>query len=164
MDERERLLREIFGDNSSDERTERPINTRPLFQLREIWPDGVARLKTLLRQAGESQLAETVEGLWVFDRCDCGADYFATVYTQPRPRGGFGPDHRNIVFWNPDTVDLDTGKTVAEQGIYPTTKFTTILDVCDEIIMCIEILHDDESRGRLIAALPDFPKDSEQTP
>jgi hypothetical protein len=160
MDERERLLREIFGEDSLDEHIERPINTRPLFRLTAIWPDVVARLKTLLTQAGESQLAETVEDLWVFDCCDCGADYCATVYTQPRPRGGFGPGHRNIVFWNPNTVDLDTRKTVAEQGIYPTTEFTTILDVVDGNIMRIEILDDHESRSRLIAAFLECRKDT----
>lgn len=154
MDERERLLKEILGDNGSDEPAERPINTRPLFKLRKLWPDVVARLKALLAGAGEIHLAETVGDLWVFDRCDCGAPCCATVYTQPRPTGGFGSGHRNIVFWNPDTVDLDTGKTAAEQGVSPTTKFTTILDVVDGHIMCIEILDDPESRGRLRAAFP----------
>lgn len=114
----------------------------------------MARLKFLLTEAGEFQLGDTVDGLWVFDRCDCGADFCATAYTQPRPIGGYGPGHRNIVFWAPDTVNLDTGKTIAETSTYPTTEFTIILDVVKDEIRCIEILDDDESRRLLIAALP----------
>ncbi len=164
MDPREELLREIFGDNSVVERTRGPINTRPLFPLNEIWPDVSRQLKALLADAGECQLASTVEDLWVYDRCRCGADFCATVYTQPRPTHGYGSGHRNIVFWNAGTVDLDTGKTVAEMSISPTTEFTTILDVVGDEIRCIEILNDTESRHRLIAALPEPAGSQNQCP
>jgi len=158
MDERERLLREIFGKSIDDDIVESPqppVNTQPLFALREIWPDVVDRLRRLLTEAGELELAATVEGLQVFDRCRCGADYCATVYTRPRPSGGFGPTHRNVVFWNPDTIDLDTQVRVGDTDTSPTTEYTTILDVVNNEIACIEILDDKESRRRLLVALPD---------
>ena len=157
MDEREKLLRKIFGEGDVDkvEPPERPINRQPLFPLRQIWPDVVDRLKNLLTESGEIELATTVEGLEVYDRCRCGSDHCATVYTKPRPSGGFGPGHRNIVFWNANTIDLDTRMRVGDTSTAPTTEYTTILDVVQDEIRCIEILYDHESRRRLLAALPD---------
>ena len=157
MDEREKLLREIFREEDVDkvEPPARPINKQPLFPLRQIWPDVVDRLKNLLTESGEIELAATVEGLEVYDRCRCGSDHCATVYTKPRPSGGFGPGHRNVVFWNANTIDLDTRLRVGDTSTAPTTKYTTILDVVDGEIRCIEILYDHESRRRLVAALPD---------
>jgi hypothetical protein len=139
MDERETLLREICGEdaNAFVETRERAINTVPLFPLRQILPDVVERLKHLLMEDGKLELAASVEDLQVYDRCRCGTDYCATVYSQPRPAGGYGPTHRNLVFWNPDT------------------QHTTIIDVVDNGIACIETLDDDDSRDRLTAALPE---------
>ena len=157
MDERETLLRESLGEDGkpSIEPPKPPINTQPLFLLRKIWPNVIALLKSLLTEAGEIELAGTVEGLEVYDRCRCGADYCATVYTKPRPSGSFGPDHRGIVFVNADTTDFDTQLRVADTSTAPTTKYETILDVVNGEIHCIEILEDHESRRRLVAALPD---------
>jgi hypothetical protein len=157
VDEREKLLRQMFGEDPDGfvERPERAINTTPLFSLREIWPDVVERLKTLLTEDGRLELAASVEGLQVYDRCRCGVEYCATVYTKPRPSGGYGPTHRNLVFWNPDTIDLDTSERVGDTSTAPTTEYTTILDVVSNEIACIEILNDADSRRRLIAALPD---------
>lgn len=131
--EAERLLKKIFGDESSDSDASPPrrtINTEQLFPLREIWPDVVAQLRILLTDAGEPELAATVETLEVFDRCRCGADFCGTVYTQP-------------------------GRKIRETCKSPTAPHTTILDVVNDQIMCIETLDDHESRRRLIAALPD---------
>jgi hypothetical protein len=60
-----------------------------------------------------------------------------------------------LVFWNPETIDLDTRQRIGDSGEWRTTTFTTILDVVEEEIAFIEILHDHESRRRLIEALPD---------
>jgi hypothetical protein len=146
-----------FGQNEEDfvDVPEEPINTEPLFPLREIWPNVVDRLKASLIDDGELKLAATVEGLQVYDRCRCGADYCATVYTKPRPRGGWGPTHRGLVFWNSDAIDPDTGVRIGDPCISPTTQYMTILDVVDEEIALIEILDDHESRRRLVIALPD---------
>ncbi len=157
MDEREKLLRQIFGEDGDDvvNRPERPINTKPLFLLRDIWPDVLERLKNLLTEDGKLELAASVEGLQVYDRCRCGADYCATVYTKPKPNGWHGPTHFNIVFWNPDTINLGTRERVGDTCSSPTTQFTTILDIVDGGIACIEILDDHASRSSLVAALPD---------
>jgi hypothetical protein len=158
MDECERLTREIFGGTDPVERPLPTINTQPLVSLRDIWPEVVERLRNLLTESGELDLAASVDSMHVYDRCRCGADHCATVYTRPRPSDRYGPTHRNVVFWDGDTIDLDTGIRVGDTSTAPTTQFTTILDVVDDQIMCIEILDDQESRRRLIEALPGLPE------
>jgi len=157
MDEKEKLLREIFGETVDDAVTvpEPPMNATPLFPLRQIWPEVLANLERLLAESGESKLAASVNSLMVFDRCRCGSDSCSSVYTKPRPTGGWGKPHRNLVFWNPDTIDLDTRQRIGDSGEWRTTEFTTILDVVGEEIAFIEILHDHERRRRLVEALPD---------
>lgn len=161
-EKKRRLLCEIFGrDPDEPEPPERPINTTPLFPLSQIWPDFPSKLKDLLTRKGEHHLASTVDTLWVYDRCRCGADHCATAYTQPKPKRGFGPTHRNVAWWSGDTVNLDTGLTIAQE--HPDAvlaEHLTILDVVtgadgQEQIMEIEVLHDAELRDRLVAALPD---------
>jgi hypothetical protein len=61
-----------------------------------------------------------------------------------------------LVYWNPDTIDLDTGARAGDTSFAPTTTYTTILDIVDGSIACIEILGDQESHRLLIAALPDI--------
>ena len=161
MSEEEKLLRQLFGDEVV-ERPERARNLDPLFPLSQIWPDFGQRLKNMLTQAGENKLAATVNDLEVFDRCRCGSDDCATVYTKPRPLGSYGDAHRNIVFWNADMVNLETGERNGDISDYPTAEFTTILDVVGDAIMCIEILSDLEGRRRLIEALPDSDPSDEQ--
>jgi len=157
MDEKEKLLREIFGETVDDTVTvpKLTINTTPLFPLRQIWPEVLANLERLLAESGESKLAASVNTLMVFDRCRCGADYCSSVYTKPRPSDGWGDPHRNLVFWNPETIDLNTRQRIGDNGEWPTTEFTTIIDVVEEDIAFIEILNDHESRCRLVEALPD---------
>jgi len=153
----EAFLRHILGGSSETDQPDtipRPINTTPLFPLKQIWPEVVERLATLLAQTGEAALAEAVHELDVFDRCRCGADYCATVHTKPCSAEPFGPNHRCVVFWSPDTICVDTGLPASSDG-RPTAPHITILDVVDEEIVCIEILDDAESRSRLVAALPD---------
>jgi hypothetical protein len=156
MNENENPLNESFADTGNDSRDppKREINTMPLFPLRQILPDVVDRLKNLLAEDGELDLAVTVEGLLVYDRCWCGADYCAMVHTQPRPRGRFPLDRRTIVFWNSKTIDETMRLSLGDSSIAPTTEFTTIIEVEDEAIALIEILDDHESRRRLVAALP----------
>lgn len=157
-----RLLCEIFGDEpDASQPPERPINTIPLFRLSQIWPDFGPKLKDLLIRADEHHLASTVDTLCVYDRCRCGADHCATVYTQPEPKRGYRPTHRNVAFWPPSMVNLDTQRTVAEE--FPGAVMTdhlTVLDVVTgedgrEQIMGIEVLYDRDLHDRLVAALPD---------
>ena len=131
----------------------RDIQTAPLMTVKEIWPDTVMSLAGRLRECGEADLANSVEGLQVYDRCRCGAEHCATVYTKPKPTRGFGPTHRNIVFWALETICLDTGLSALECG-WATAEHTTILDVVNGEVACIEILNDSACRARLLAALP----------
>jgi hypothetical protein len=55
-------------------------------------------------------------------------------YTAPPPRGGWGPGHENVFL---DAADGDI-----------------ILDVLHGKIVCVEVLHRDELRERLLAVCP----------
>ena len=86
------LLRKIFGGDEVVEDVPQPINTQPLFLLRQIWPEVIERLRMLLTETAEGSLASTISDLQVFDRCRCGQDDCATVYTKPRSNDR-GRDH-----------------------------------------------------------------------
>lgn len=81
MNENEKRFEENSGETGDDvvEPPKRQTHTVPLFQLRQILPDLVERLKRLLTADGELELAATVDSLHVYDRCHCGADYCAVV-------------------------------------------------------------------------------------
>ena len=49
------------------------------FQLAEEFPALASELSELLNRAGEEELAGTVAGLNVLDRCRCGDDFCATM-------------------------------------------------------------------------------------
>ena len=124
---------------------------QPPFPLRNIWPEVIDRLRNLLTESGELDLAAGVDGLRVYDRCRCAEDECVMVHTQPRSNRACGPTHRTVVFRGGKPMDLDPGKKVRDTS-------TTIVDVVDDVIVCIEILGDRESRKRLIVALPDLPE------
>jgi len=105
--------------------------------LSEVFPELSKELQGLLHGGGEAELAEQVPLLNILDRCRCGDDFCATIYTQPPPVGRYGPNHRTI-----RTIDLD-----AENGMI-------IVDVVSKEIACIEILNRDEIRKKLLEVLP----------
>ena len=104
------------------------------FRLAEEFPELVSELKDLLEREGETELAGSVVALTVVDRCRCGDDFCATMYTVPRPRGAWGEGHRNVA------LDPETG--------------FLILDVQHERIVEIEVLYRDEVRRRLLKLMP----------
>jgi hypothetical protein len=104
------------------------------FSLESHFPELAAELARLLRQSGEKELSETVSGLTVVERCRCGDDFCATMYTVPPPRDSWGRNHRN--------VSLDP-----ERGFL-------ILDVLDQEIVGIEVLYRDEIQDQLLKLLP----------
>jgi hypothetical protein len=104
------------------------------FQLAEEFPKLASELSELLKRGGEEQLAGTVAGLSVVDRCRCGDDFCATMYIAPRPCGAWGKGHRNVA------LDPETG--------------FLILDVLHERIVEIEVLYRDEIRERLLTLMP----------
>jgi hypothetical protein len=102
--------------------------------LVEVLPDLALEIERLLKTQGELDLAAQVIGLRILDRCRCGDDFCSTFYVQPKPEGAYGLKHRNVVL-------------EPERG-------TLILDLVDEKIACVEVLHRDEVRERLHSVFP----------
>ena len=102
--------------------------------LVEALPELANELERLLRLEGEAELAAQVQGLRIVDRCQCGDDFCATFYVQPKPMGSYGPTHRTVALG-------------PEQGML-------ILDVDNAKIACIEVLYRDDIRHRLDTLLP----------
>jgi hypothetical protein len=103
-------------------------------RLIDILPELAHELESLLKTEGESDLAAQVATLQIVGRCHCGDDFCATFYVQPKPKGAYGPGHRNI--------SLDP-----EEGML-------ILDVVDGRIAEVEVLYRDEIREKIHALLP----------
>jgi len=102
--------------------------------LGNVLPDLAAELESLLGSDGELELAAQVHSLAMVDRCRCDSDSCATFYCVPKPKGAWGPNHRNVL--------LDTQKGV------------TVVDVLDEKIVCIEILDRAEITTQVLKLLP----------
>ncbi len=101
--------------------------------LGNVLPELAAELENLLVADGEPELAAQVHSLALVDRCRCDENC-ATFYCVPRPKGGWGPNHRNVL------LDVEEGLTV--------------LDVLDEKIVCVEILDRDEITRQVLKLLP----------
>lgn len=101
--------------------------------LGEMFPSFSEELQLLLTTQGEHDLAAQVARLQIVDRCRCGDDFCASIYTQPKPKGAYGPGHRNV-------------------ALTP-AKGMLILDVVDGAIAQVEILYRDEIRRRLLETL-----------
>lgn len=102
--------------------------------LQDALPDLADELTALLRSQNERDLAEQVPQLQLVDRCRCGDDFCATLYTAPKPRGAYGPNHESLSL-NPSSGLL-------------------ILDLVDGKIVCIEILFRDDLRNRVLQLFP----------
>jgi hypothetical protein len=98
------------------------------------FPELAAELESLLKAEGEKVLADQIGNLRIIERCQCGDDFCATIYTLPKPKGAWGPNHRCI------PLDPKNGMI--------------ILDVVDERLAEIEILYRDEIRSRLNLLIP----------
>ena len=104
------------------------------FNLTKEFPALAVELGELLQRGGEDELATIIDELAVVDRCRCGDDFCATMYTAPRPNGAWGEAHRNVA--------LDP-----ERGYL-------ILDVLNERIVAVEVLYRDEIRRSLLTLMP----------
>jgi hypothetical protein len=100
----------------------------------EILPTLARELERLLIKANEPALSAQVHTLTIVDRCRCGDDFCATLYTEPCPQSSYGPNHRNV-------------ELSPSEGMI-------ILDVVGSRIACIEVLYRDEIRKALHSALP----------
>lgn len=102
--------------------------------LREAIPELAEELTTLLEQEGELDLVAQMPSLPLVDRCRCGDDFCATVYSAPPPRGPWGPGHENV-------------ELTPKEGYL-------ILDLVDRKIVCVEVLYQDEIRKQVLALFP----------
>jgi hypothetical protein len=103
-------------------------------QFTEVLPILAQEIEELLKKQNEPKLATQIASLTIVDRCRCGEDFCASFYVEPKPKGAYGPGHRN--------VDLE-----AESGMI-------ILDVVNDRIMQIEVLHRDEVRQAIQIVIP----------
>jgi hypothetical protein len=76
----EDLLRSLFGDEGPAE-PRPPRNGTPLFQLSRSLPEFAAETRRILVGCDERALADQVDDLRIYDRCRCGSEDCATVYT-----------------------------------------------------------------------------------
>ena len=102
--------------------------------LQESLPDLADELTSLLRKKNERDLLEQVPLLRLVDRCRCGDDFCATLYTAPKPKGAYGPNHESL------SLDPSSGQL--------------ILDLVDRKIVCIEILFREDLRNRVLQLFP----------
>ena len=62
----------------------------------EVFPELADELEQLLVAAKEDELARQIPQLKIVDRCRCGDDDCCTFYTEPPPKGSYGPGHRTM--------------------------------------------------------------------
>jgi len=108
--------------------------TREPKPLVDMFPELTEELQQLLSEQGESELAGQVPRLTVIERCHCGDDFCGTFYVLPKPKGAYGPDHRNV------TLEPKEGML--------------ILDVVAKKIAAVEVLYRDEIRHKLLVEFP----------
>ena len=129
-----RMLRKIFGQTEDEEPLLPTLtNTTPVFRLAEALPEFADDLRDSLMEQGECALADSVDDLWVCDRCRCEAEYCATIYTLPEPDDGWTGYRGVSVFPKSGVIYLDTA---------------------DGRIGCIEALDQPELRKKLVEFLP----------
>lgn len=103
-------------------------------KLAEMFPSLSMELQRLLADVGESRLAAQVPELNVIERCRCDDDFCGMFYVLPKPKGAYGPGHRNVAL-------------APQEG-------TLILDVVADKIAAVEVLYRDEIRRRLLIEFP----------
>ncbi|GAB2745036.1 hypothetical protein [Kitasatospora kifunensis] len=89
--------------------------------VRDVFPDLVAELATLLEGEGEHDLAICVQDVRLVGECDCGDDFCQSIRTADHPQGQpYGAGHRCV-------------------PLLP-SKGMLVLDVVDGRIMYVEVL------------------------
>ncbi len=104
------------------------------FRFKEEFPNLANELAELLHDVGEHSLARQVLDCRILDRCRCGDDFCAMMYSAPPPRPGPWPrPHRNVAFFDGPLL---------------------VLDVVHEELAAIEVLDRDEIRQKLLRLMP----------
>ncbi|MEU6090797.1 hypothetical protein ABZ865_29145 [Streptomyces sp. NPDC047085] len=89
--------------------------------VRDVFPDLVAELITLLEDEGERELASCAWDLRLVEECRCGDEFCQSFQTTPHPQGQpYGPGHRCVPL-------------LSSRGML-------CLDVVDGRIMYVEVL------------------------
>jgi hypothetical protein len=102
--------------------------------LGEFFPELAAELTALLKCSNRSDLSNQIIDLKIVDRCRCGDDFCAAIYTVPRPL--------SKVLGSPQCIELEPAEGMI------------ILDACNGQITGIEVLFRDEIRKKLLELLP----------
>ena len=105
--------------------------------LQDALPDLTDELARLLSKNNEKDLVKQIPRLRLVDRSRCGDDFCATLYTAPKPKGAYGPNHESISL-NPSSGQL-------------------ILDLLERKIVCIEILFREDFRSRVLQLFAQTP-------
>lgn len=121
------LLAQLIGVLS----TSRIMNS---MQFAFAFPELAQEITDCLLRRGETELAGQIEHISIVDKCRCGDSFCGSLRTSPKPKGAYGPGHRNVVL-------------EPSRGMF-------ILDVVDERIVYIEILYRDEIKQRVDLLLP----------
>lgn len=116
----------------SDEKTKKTKQMRPL--LIEEFPELIQEIPLLLKKENRSDLVPQLPKLRLIDRCHCGCDFCASIYTAPPPKGAWGKGHETIPL-DPKEGDL-------------------LLDVVNGKIVSLEILSKKKIRLKLNKLLP----------
>ena len=92
--------------------------------LRERAPVFAAELEALLRDAGEHELAASVNGVRIVQPCTCGDDFCASFYTIKRNKSKSGRSRRGSVEIEPAALYLDVsdGQIVQVEWIVTSAK------------------------------------------
>jgi hypothetical protein len=128
----EDLLRSIFGDEGPAE-PRPPRNGTPLFLLSSALPEFAAETRRMLVRCDEAALADQVDELWIYDRCRCGMEECATIYTAAETL--HRPGYRGV------------------GGGFTDTGYV-LIDVANDRIVCIETLFYPEFVKALTELLP----------
>ena len=96
-------------------------------------PEFAAETRRMLVRCDEAALADQVDELWIYDRCRCGMEECATVYTAAETVPG--PGQRGV------------------GGGFEDTGYV-LIDVADDRIVCIETLFYPEFVKALTELLP----------
>ncbi len=104
------------------------------MRLSDMLPELVVELEMLFRKERKPELANQVASLELVDRCRCGDDFCATVYSVSKPKGAWGEDHYTLPL-------------TPEKGML-------IIDILNGKIAEIEILFRPEIREKVLKLLP----------
>ena len=95
---------------------------RPSPPLGDTMPGFAREVEQRLREAGRDDLARQVTRLRIADRCRCGDEFCASLYTEARPEGGWRQLHESIAIGGGArgliNVDAMKGRIVAIEVLF----------------------------------------------